>query len=305
MNPASSAPAVEVRDLSRRFGRRLALDRVSLSVPPGAVLGLVGVNGSGKTTLLRHLLGLLAAQQGSVRVFGLDPVAHPVAVLSRVGSLCDDGDLPGWMRVGELLRYTGSFYPSWDADYAGRLCRDFGLEQSQKVRSLSRGQKARAGLVTALAHRPDLLLLDEPSAGLDPLARRDILAAVVRTAASEGRTVLFSSHLLDEVERVADHIALLDEGRVVFAGPMDAVRDRHRRLTLRFAEPRQTPPALEGVLAWEGGGREWTAVCDGTPAGLTQAAAAAGGRVVEEGVARLDEVFAAHADHRSRWSGEV
>jgi ABC-2 type transport system ATP-binding protein len=154
--------------------------------------------------------------------------------------------------------------------------------------------------VTALGSRPELLVLDEPSAGLDPLARRDILAAIVRTVASEGRTVLFSSHLLDEVERVADHVALIDAGKVVFDGELDAIRDRHRRLTLRFTEPRNTPPALAGVLSWEGDGHEWTAVCEGTLGDLRRAAASAGGAVVEEGVPRLEDVFAAHAGGRAK-----
>jgi ABC-2 type transport system ATP-binding protein len=291
---------MELRDLTRRFGKRLALDQVTLTLQRGSVLGLVGVNGSGKTTLIKHVLGLLAAQSGSVRVFGLDPVADPVGVLSRIGYLSEDCDLPGWMRIGELLRYTGAFYRTWDSTYAERLCRDFGLDLSLRVRALSRGQRARAGLVTALASRPELLVLDEPSAGLDPLARRDILAAIVRTVASEGRTVLFSSHLLDEVERVADHVALIDEGRVVFSGELEAIRDRHRRLTLRFSEPRTSPPALDGVLSWEGSGHEWTAVCEAAPGEVQKAAATVGGRVVEEGVPHLEEVFAAHAGGRTQ-----
>jgi ABC-2 type transport system ATP-binding protein len=304
MNPqATSAPAptpiVEISGLTRRFGRHTALDRVSLTLRQGEVLGLVGVNGSGKTTLIKHILGLLAAQEGSVRVFGLDPVADPVGALSRIGYLSEDSDLPGWMRIGELLRYTGAFYRTWDSAYAERLCREFGLDLSLRIRSLSRGQRARAGLVTALGARPDLLVLDEPSGGLDPLARRDILAAIVRAVASEGRTVLFSSHLLDEVERVADHVALIDTGKVVFDGELDAIRDRHRRLTLHFSEARTTPPALDGVLSWEGGGHEWTAVCDSALGDIRQVAATAGGRVVEEGVPRLEEVFAAHAGGRT------
>jgi ABC-2 type transport system ATP-binding protein len=293
-------PVVDIRDLTRHFGRRAALDSVSLQVPPGCVLGLVGVNGSGKTTLLKHVLGLLQAQSGSVRVFGLDPVAHPVEVLSRIGYLSEDCDLPNWMRVGELLRYTGSFHRNWDAAYAKELCDQFGLDPSWKVNSLSRGLRARTGLVTALGHRPELLVLDEPSAGLDPLARRDILQAIVRTASSSGRTVLFSSHLLDEVERVADHVALIDTGKLIFFGELDAVRGRHRRLTLHFSEPRTTPPALDGVLSWEGGGREWTAVCQGELDALEQAAAGAGGRVVEAAVPHLDELLAAHANSTGR-----
>jgi ABC-2 type transport system ATP-binding protein len=298
MTPAT--PVVEIRDLTRRFGRRAALDRVSLAVPRGGVLGLVGVNGSGKTTLIKHILGLLQAQEGSVRVFGLDPVREPVAVLSRVGYLSEDCDLPNWMRVGELLRYTGSFHRTWDSAYALELCRQFGLDLSLRVRALSRGLRARAGLVTALGHRPDLLVLDEPSAGLDPLARRDILQAVVRTVSDAGATVLFSSHLLDEVERIADQVALIDSGKLVFHGDLDVVRGRHHRLTLRFREARSTPPALSGVLSWEGGGHEWTAVCQGELGELHRAAADAGGQVVEESVPGLDDLLAAHASTTGR-----
>lgn len=288
-------PILDVQHLSRRYGRLAALDGVSLRVRRGGVLGLVGVNGSGKTTLIKHLLGLLKAQAGTVRVFGLDPVADPVKVLSRIGYLSEDCELPNWMRVGEMLRYTGSFYPTWDHGYATELCRRFGLDPRMKIAALSRGLRARAGLVNALGHRPELLVLDEPSSGLDPLARRDILQAIVRTVASAGNTVLFSSHLLDEVERVADQVAILDSGKLLFAGDLDGVRGQHRRLTLRFSEPRETPPALQGVLSWEGGGREWTALCLGEIDTLYQAADRAGGEVVEATVPGLDDVLAAHA----------
>lgn len=290
-----SDPVIEITGLSRHFGRQAALDRVSLGVPRGCVLGLVGVNGSGKTTLLRHILGQYRAESGTVRVFGRDPVTDPVGVLSRVGFLSDDVDVPGWMRIDELLRYTAAFYPSWDQPFAEELCRGFGLGLGMKLNALSRGLKVRAGLVTALAHRPELLVLDEPSAGLDPLARRDILAAIIRTVAGEGRTVLFSSHLLDEVERVADRVALIDTGRLIFSGPLEDVRGRHRRLTLRFSEPRQMPPALDGVLSWEGSGQEWTAVVEGELERLQSQASAAGGRVVEESTVGLGELFVAHA----------
>src|SRR5262249_14500579 len=152
----------------------------------GVVFGLVGANGAGKTTLIRHLLGLLRPNAGSVRVFGHDPVADPPAVLARVGYLSEENDLPGWMRVGELLRYTQAFYPAWDMDHAEDLRREFGLDPKAKVGHLSKGQRARAGLVVALAHRPELLVLDEPSSGLDPVVRRDILEAVIRAIAEEG-----------------------------------------------------------------------------------------------------------------------
>jgi ABC-2 type transport system ATP-binding protein len=292
---ADGDPVIDVRNLTRRFGAKVALDNVSLAVPRGGVFGLVGPNGSGKTTLIKHALGLLKTQAGSVRVFGRDPVADPKGVLSRVGCLTEDNDLPGWMRVDELMRYTRAFYPGWSDDYAEELRRTFALDPAQRVGELSRGQRARAGLLIALAYRPELLVLDEPSSGLDPLVRRDILGAVIRTIADEGRTVLFSSHLLDEVERVADRVAMIHGGRVVFAAPLDEIRATHRRLTLRFPEPRPAPPALAGALAWEGSGREWTAVCAGPPGGLRAEAEGAGGRVVEEHAVRLDEIFVARA----------
>ena len=296
MTPSANAddPIIAIEDLTRSFRGRVALDRVNLRVERGTVLGLVGVNGAGKTTLLRHILGQLAAQSGRVRVFGLDPVADPVGVLSRLGHLADSHDLPGWMRVGEFLAYTGAFYPRWDAALAARLCEQFGLDPRQRIATLSWGLRVRTGLAAALGHRPDLLVLDEPSAGLDPLARRYILQTVIRTAADAGTTVLFSSHLLDEVERIADQVALLDACRLVFCGDLDTIRGRHRRLTLRFAEPRATPPALAGVLRWEGAGREWTAVCWGDLDELERAAAGSGGEIVEQGTPMLAELMEAH-----------
>jgi len=283
-----------VSELTRRFGANTALDSVCLSMPRGAVYGLVGANGAGKTTLIKHLLGLLRAESGSVRVFGLDPVADPVGVLSRIGYLSEERDLPGWMRVDELIRYSRAFYPAWDDAYADELRRAFALDASATVRNLSRGQAARAGLLIALAHRPDLLVLDEPSSGLDPVVRRDILGAVMRTIAHEGRTVLFSSHLLDEVEQVADHVTMISQGRIVLSAPLDAITQSHRSVTVRFAESRSMPPALAGVLRWDGGGHDWTAVCREVAGELHAAIAGSDARIVAERAASLDEIFVAH-----------
>ncbi len=218
--PLNSAAVVQLKAVSRDFGGRLALDRVNLSIPKGCVLGLVGENGAGKTTLIRHILGLLRAQSGAVRVFGLDPASDPVGVLSQVGYLSEEPELPGWMRIRDLLRYARAFYPGWDDHYADRLRREFTLDENARVASLSKGQRARAGLLVALAYRPPLLILDEPSSGLDPVVRRDILAAIIRTVADEGRTVLFSSHLLSEVERVSDRVVMIKNGRIVFESEM-------------------------------------------------------------------------------------
>jgi len=265
----------------------------------------VGPNGAGKTTLLRHVLGLLRPTAGTVRVFGLDPVADPPGVLARLGYLSEENDLPGWMRVWELIRYTRAFYPGWDDVYAEELRQAFDLDPRARVKHLSRGQRARAGLLVALAYRPELLVLDEPSSGLDPIVRRDILGAIIRTIADEGRTVLFSSHLLDEVERVSDRVAMIHGGRVLFCAAMDDLKETHHRLTLRFEEPRPGPPAVAGALAWEGRGREWTAVCRGRFDELNAAAVAVGARVVDRGVPTLDEIFVARVGVRIPVSEEV
>ena len=224
---AAAEPVIAVSDLTRRFGARAALSSVNLVIPRGGVYGLVGANGAGKTTLIRHILGLLRAEEGSVRVFGRDPVKDPPGVLSRIGYLSEENDLPGWMRVGELMRYSRAFYPGWDDAYAGELRTMFALDPIAKVKTLSKGQKARVGLLIALAYRPELLVLDEPSSGLDPIVRRDILGAVLRTIAGEGRTVLFSSHLLEEVEQVADHVTMIRQGKVVVSAPLREVKEAH------------------------------------------------------------------------------
>lgn len=246
-----SESVIKVSELTRRFGDTTALASVSLSMSRGAVYGLLGANGAGKTTLIKHILGLLRAESGSVRVFGLDPVADPVAVLSRIGYLSEENDIPGWMRVDELIRYTSAFYPGWDDGYAEDLRLKFALDPAAKIRNLSRGQKARAGLLIALAYRPELLVLDEPSSGLDPIVRRDILGAVIRTIADEGRTVLFSSHLLEEVEQVADHVTMIHQGTIALSAPLPEIKESHRCMTVRFAEPLREPPAVAGVLRWD------------------------------------------------------
>ena len=299
MNPTTEPNAVEVTGLSRKFGTKLALNEVSLSVKRGRVFGLVGANGAGKTTLIKHLLGRLKAESGSVRVFGFDPVADPVAVLSRIGYLSENRDLPAWMRVDELLRYTEAFYPKWDMAYAEGLREQFGLDPRAKIKNLSRGENAKAGLLLALAFRPELLLLDEPSSGLDPVVRRDILEAIIRTVAEEGRTVLFSSHLLEEVDRVADELAVMFDGRVVLAGELDHVKANHHRLVFRFEAPSAAAPQLAGVLSLTGSGREWTAICNGKREEAVAAAARIGGRVVAEGSPSLDEIFVAWAGAKS------
>ena len=288
-----SDDVITVTDLSRQFGKTTALDRVTLTVARGTVFGLVGENGAGKTTLIRHLLGLQRAQTGSVLTFGLDPAGQPVEVLSRIGYLSEERDLPDWMRVGELMSYTRAFYPRWDNRFARDLLTMFDLSPNQKIRTLSRGQRARAALLVASAHRPELLVLDEPSSGLDPSARQDILATVVRTIADEGRTVFLSSHLLHEVQRVADQVAMLHRGRLLLNEPVEELLARHCLLTLHFSCTMAAQPELPGAISWSGEGTEWTCLTDGKQTSLCEAAKAAGAEIVEERPPSLEEVFLA------------
>jgi ABC-2 type transport system ATP-binding protein len=167
----------------------------------------------------------------------------------------------------------------------------FDLDPAAKIKYLSRGQRARTGLLVALAHRPELLVLDEPSSGLDPVVRRDILGAIIRTIADEGRTVLFSSHLLDEVERVADHVSIIHQGRILLTAAMDELKETHRRVTLRFGQSLDRPPALVGTLSYTGEGNEWTYVCSGESDQLHRAAEAIGAHVVDDAALSLDEIF--------------
>ena len=289
--PLSTPSIIDVHRLTRQFGAKSTLHELSLSIPRGGVFGLIGGNGAGKTTLIRHILGLLKAQSGSVKVFGFNPVENPVGVLGRIGYLSEDRDLPNWMRVGELMRYTQAFYPQWDESFAEELREMFDLDPQARIRNLSRGQRARAGLLVALAHRPELLVLDEPSSGLDPVVRRDILGAIIRTIADEGRTVLFSSHLLDEVERVADRVAIIHQGRILLTASIDEMKSTHRRITLRFQQAVALPPALVGALACDGEGTEWTYVCSGEAEQLRRAADAMGASVVDDAALTLDEIF--------------
>lgn len=284
---------IEVDHVSHWYGRKPALDNVSFEVHRGRVFGLVGENGAGKTTLIKHLLGSLSPDGGCVRVFGIEPKRNPPAVLARVGYLSEDRDLPLWMRVRELMHYTRSFYPSWDATYAEELREQFRLDPNTRIKNLSRGEKARAGLLVALAHRPELLLLDEPSSGLDAVSRHDILGAIVRSVAEEGRTVVFSSHLLDEVERVADDVAMFHRGHLELLTSMDELRAMHQHLVVEFAEEVHSFPSVPGVIQVRGEGREWSVICHGDSERVRGAISEAGARILAENVPSLDTIFIA------------
>lgn len=255
-----ASPAVVIGHLSCTFRSAEALHDVCLTIPEGSVFGLVGLNGAGKTTLIRHLIGRLKPQRGSVRVLGEDPVATPESVLQRVGYVAEEDALPRWMTVGQLLDFMKSMYRGWDEAYARELLQLFSLSRPQRLADLSKGGRARAGLLVALAYRPELLILDEPSYGLDPIARQDILEAIVRTASDQGRTVLFSSHLLEEVARVCDAVAVIHEGRVVETIALESLADRYAEAVCELHSP--NPPLVAGLFGWQNRGREWSVVVD-------------------------------------------
>jgi ABC-2 type transport system ATP-binding protein len=284
---------VEVEKLSRSFGKKVALDNVDFQMEKGFIYGLVGANGAGKTTLIKHLLGLLRAKSGSVNVFGLNPVHKPVEVLKRIGYLSEERELPEWMTIEELMRYTQAYHPNWDMAYAHDLLNTFALDTSKKVKELSKGMRAQTGLVAAVAHRPDLLILDEPSTGLDAIVREDILDAIIRAVTDQGRTVLFSSHLLEEVERMSDNVTMINEGRIALDGPLDEIKKAHQKTNIRFRENLDRAPSISGALAIDGGGRSWNVIHNGTMDQIRESAEALGGEIVESHDATLQEIFVA------------
>lgn len=293
MNTVIPDNVIEVKNLTRKFRRKIALDDVSLNVPPGCVFGLVGENGVGKTTLINHLLGSYIPQSGSVRVLGLDPTQHPVDTLSRIGILTEDRVMPSWMKVRELIKFTSAFYPNWDPTFAKELLDMFQLDPESKLKTMSSGERAKAELLTALAHRPELLILDEPSSGLDVIVRHEILKAIVRDVAGEGRTVFFSSHLLEEVERVSDYVAIMVKGKIVIADSLENIRDNHSRITIRYPEPREAKPFFSDALTCTGSGQIWTVICNGHLDKIRHEIGQQKASIIEEQPPTLEEIFVA------------
>ena len=208
-------PAIEMQGVYKSFRRTQVLSGMSLRVERGKTFAFLGRNGSGKTTTIRMLLGLLNRDAGEVRVLGYDPATQPLEVRKRVGYLAEDQQMYGWMRVSEILRFVAPFYATWDHDLALKYTREFELPLDRKIKHLSKGQNVRLGLILALAHRPEVVILDDPALGLDPVMRRQFNRDLITHLQGEGRTIFYSSHLLYEVEPVADEVAILHEGRLI------------------------------------------------------------------------------------------
>ncbi len=223
--------ALETRGLGKRYGSQWALGDCTLEIPRGSVTALVGPNGAGKTTLLRMAVGLTRPSEGSVRVLDLDPQADAGDALPSVGFLAQEHPLFGGFTVAEMLRVGRELNPGWDDELAHARIADLGLPLRKKVRKLSGGQRAQVALTLALAKRPELLLLDEPAAALDPLARREFMQTVLAAVAEQELTVVLSSHIVADLERVCDHLVILATGRTQLAGPIDEIVASHRLLT--------------------------------------------------------------------------
>ena len=227
----SDAVAVRTSGLGRRFGARWALHGCTLEIPAGSVTALVGPNGAGKTTLLHLVIGLVEPTGGVVEVFGRSPRRDAKEVLPQVGFVAQDHPLHRNLTIAEMLTYGRKLNPSWDHELATRRIERLDLSPKQKVGQLSGGQQAQVALTLALAKRPRLLLLDEPVASLDPLARREFLNAVMEAVVDDGITVVLSSHIVAELERVCDHLVTLAHGATQLNGPIAEIVARHRLLT--------------------------------------------------------------------------
>ena len=237
---------IEARGLGKRYRRRWALAGCTLTVPAGRVTGLVGPNGAGKTTLLQLAAGLLAPDAGTISVLGGRPAGTP-AQLARVGFVAQDAPVYAGLSVAGHLRMGGWLNPVWDSELAGRRISKLGLDLRQRAGSLSGGQRAQLALTLATAKRPELLLLDEPVASLDPLARREFLRDLMGTVAEQQVSVVLSSHLIADIERVCDYLIVLTASRVRLAGETEALLATHHRLSGPRRDPRTLAASWEGI----------------------------------------------------------
>jgi ABC-2 type transport system ATP-binding protein len=241
--------AIKARGLTRFFGRKCAVDSASFSVPRGSVFAFIGRNGAGKTTTIRMILGLLEPTRGSARILGYDSMALPPEARGRIGYMAEGHPVYPWMRVGQYAGFQRGFYSHWNQDIFAGVIDYFAMDPGTRAGHLSHGQRAGLHLAMTLAIEPEVLILDDPATGLDPAARRSLLEAMVYFTRSRERTILFSSHLLDDVERVADHVAVLDYSVLRVACSVETFRDRVRRLVARFpGEPPRSLPAIPGLL---------------------------------------------------------
>src|SRR5262245_10053682 len=246
LQAAPARPAVlEVRGLRRQFGKLPAVDGIDLTVNEGEIYGFLGVNGAGKTTTIRLLMGIIAAEGGTISLLGETTRRTSVTQKRRIGYVSQEQHFYPWMTGEALGKFVGSFYPTWDKDEFARLLRVLEVPHDRRVSQLSGGMRAKLALALTLASRPALLILDEPTAGLDPVARREFMQLIVAQARQHRRTTIFSSHLIDEVERCADRVGIIHQGQMRFEGGLDELRQRVRRVQLQAQGRFDLPPGFE------------------------------------------------------------
>ena len=248
--------AIETRNLGRKFGKFEAVKNVSLRVPRGSVYGLLGVNGAGKSTIIKMIMGHLRPTTGEIRVLGRALGEDLLGIRRRVAYVSENRYLYEWMTVEESVRFTRAFHETWDDQKASDLLKRFSLPREKKVRQLSRGNRARLCLLLALSFNPELIILDEPTSGLDPIVRRDFIENIVTEIADEGKTVLFSSHIVEEVERVADYVGIINDGELLLVSTLDEIKANYKRVRYATNGTRPEIAGVPGVLAVENGRRE-------------------------------------------------
>ncbi|MBI3264459.1 MAG: ABC transporter ATP-binding protein [Acidobacteria bacterium] len=291
MNP--DTPVIEVDHLVRRYGRTDAVDGLTLRVQPGRCYGFFGRNGAGKTTTIKCLLNLLRPTSGGVKVFGLDPARHEVAVKSRLAYVPDAVAFYPWMTVRDTLDYFASFRAHWNQHIEGALLDQFRLDLRQKTSHLSKGQRTQLALITAICPEPDLLVLDEPTSGLDPIVRREFIQTVIG-AYQEGepgrRTVFVSTHLISEFEGLIDEFTIIERGRDVLTLDADTARERYQKISARFAEEPGTLD-LAGAHLLRQRGREVEVVVNGKAAEVLERLRARSPEAMTTEALTLEEIF--------------
>jgi len=284
---------IRTENLSKYYGEVKALDGLTLEVPKGSVFGYLGRNGSGKTTTIKLLIDLIRPTSGRANVLGIDPREDAVKMRKRIGYVAEGQKMYGWMRVSELIRFTSGFYSTWDDDLARKYLKRFELDPQAKAKTLSKGQTARLSLLLALAHRPELLLLDDPTMGLDPISRQEFLGDIVRAIQEEGRTVFFSTHILQELEQVADWVGILDKGKLRIASPVDELKASVKRFELTLEGPAPTSIEMEGVYRTAANGRDLIVTARGEPGVIVSHLRDAYAPLsIEAHTLSLDEIFA-------------
>lgn len=253
--------AIVARGLRKQYGSTTALAGLDWSVPTGSITALVGPNGAGKTTTIKLLLALTRPTAGELRVFGDDPTSGAIELRKRIGFVPEDKTGFDGLRVADVARYTASFYPSWRADAFTELLADWRLDPSAAMTALSKGARTKIFAALALAHDPELLMLDEPTDGLDPTSQEDVLRRFI-DAAARGRTVVIVTHRLSEVEAVADRIALIDEGRLILEGDLEMLRDTWKLVRARVATPLADVRRMTGVRSATRAGETTVIVSD-------------------------------------------